>query len=184
MILGTHNSITGMPASNLFGILFSWTSKCQDLTIEEQLAKGVRAFDLRIKRNRKGHQCSWILCHGFAEYNTESIYSILTTLNAYPDKIYVRLGLETTFGKPTSYAIIDFLDFISTCRGLYTNLSITLYVKYKGGNPTAFPDGTKFYELQRSPSNLWEVLQGPRRLLKYQKNTAVDNCIVYQDFIK
>ena len=70
MILGTHNSATG-------GKLLWWlkplawlinpTSKCQDRTITDQLADGVKVFNIQIAKVNK----KWRFTHGLAIYKED-----------------------------------------------------------------------------------------------------------------
>ena len=57
MMLATHNSGTGEKSGNLVSSLFSIFSKCQNKTIKEQYDAGVRLFDIRVRKNKKGE---WI----------------------------------------------------------------------------------------------------------------------------
>lgn len=48
MIIGTHNSLTYAKPTKWYGKILNFTSKCQNLSIEEQFNLGVRLFDIRI----------------------------------------------------------------------------------------------------------------------------------------
>ena len=65
--LGTHNSLTYLSPQWYFRWL-NFTSKCQDLTIEEQYDLGVRYFDFRIKFTRKGEVRAG---HGIMTYKAD-----------------------------------------------------------------------------------------------------------------
>lgn len=98
MILGTHNSATG-------GELLWWlkplawvinpTSKCQDKTINDQLADGVKVFNLQVAFvNGK-----WRFTHGLAIYK-EDVFNTLRLIDSYATKdepIYVQLYLDKCF---------------------------------------------------------------------------------------
>lgn len=98
MKLGTHNSATG-------GQLLWWlrplawvinpTSKCQDRTIQEQLADGVKVFNLQVAYvNGK-----WRFSHGLAIYK-EDVFETLAMMKACTTKeepIYFQLYLDKCF---------------------------------------------------------------------------------------
>lgn len=98
MIYGTHNSATG-------GQLLWWlrplawvinpTSKCQDRTIADQLADGVKVFNLQVAFvNGK-----WRFSHGLAIYK-EDVFSAIAMMKAAATKeepIYFQLYLDKCF---------------------------------------------------------------------------------------
>lgn len=86
--IGTHNSLTYLPPQWYFRWL-NFTSKCQNLTIEEQYDFGVRYFDFRIKFTRKGTVRAG---HGIMTYKAD-FDSIYNFLNAKGD-CYVNIVLE------------------------------------------------------------------------------------------
>lgn len=61
-MIGSHNSLSYLPIQGWRKILTPWT-ECQSLTLEEQYEKGVRYFDLRI---RKVKDEGWWYCHNNA----------------------------------------------------------------------------------------------------------------------
>ncbi len=86
--LGTHNSLTYLHPQWYFRWL-NFTSKCQNLTIEEQYDFGVRYFDFRIKFTRKGQVRAG---HGIMTYKAD-FDSIYNYLNNKGD-CYVNIVLE------------------------------------------------------------------------------------------
>lgn len=95
MIYGTHNSATG---GHLVWWLrpFAWvinpTSKCQDRTIAEQLADGVKVFNLQVAYvNGK-----WRFTHGLAVYK-EDVFDTLRLLRlaaSVKEPIYFQFHLD------------------------------------------------------------------------------------------
>ena len=98
MKLGTHNSATG-------GQLLWWlrplawvinpTSKCQDRTIQEQLADGVKVFNLQVAYVGG----KWRFTHGLAIYK-EDVFETLAVMKATATKdepIYFQLYLDKCF---------------------------------------------------------------------------------------
>ena len=98
MILGTHNSATG-------GELLTWlkplawvinpTSKCQDRSIAQQLADGVKVFNLQVAYvNGK-----WRFTHGLAIYK-EDVWKTLKLMKlcaSVKEPIYFQLYLDKCF---------------------------------------------------------------------------------------
>lgn len=93
-MLGSHNSLTGYPCK-WYLIPFNIFSKCQSGTIEQQLQKNVKFFDIRIKVKSDG---SYYVSHGLARYITESYSSIIEKLRYYSEQdhnhLYYRVMLE------------------------------------------------------------------------------------------
>lgn len=98
MIFGTHNSATG-------GHLVWWlrplawvinpTSKCQDKTINDQLADGVKLFNLQVAYvNGK-----WRFTHGLAIYKEDVIETIakMRACATREEPIYFQLYLDKCF---------------------------------------------------------------------------------------
>ncbi len=98
MKLGTHNSATG-------GELLWWlkplawiinpTSKCQDITIADQLADGVRWFNLQVAYYRD----KWRFSHGLALYKEDVLKTLEMLCNFATAKnpIYVQVYLDKCF---------------------------------------------------------------------------------------
>ena len=61
-MLGSHNSLSYLPIQGWRKVLKPW-AKCQSLTLEEQYEKGVRYFDLRVRKDKYG---LWWYCHNNA----------------------------------------------------------------------------------------------------------------------
>lgn len=98
MIYGTHNSATGgklvwwlRPIGGIINI----TSKCQDRTITDQLADGVKLFNLQVAYiNGK-----WRFTHGLAVYQ-EDVIETLAKMKACAtakEPIYFQLYLDKCF---------------------------------------------------------------------------------------
>lgn len=58
-MLGSHNSMTYLPITGWGRVLRPWV-RCQSLTLMEQYKRGVRYFDIRIRRDKTGQ---WRFCH-------------------------------------------------------------------------------------------------------------------------
>ena len=94
MILGTHNSATSGKLvwwQRPFALLLHLTSRCQDRTIAEQLADGVRLFNLQVC----WYKGEWHISHGLCIYE-ERLMDILAQLKAYKG-IVIQLYLDNNF---------------------------------------------------------------------------------------
>ena len=77
MNIATHNSGTGEKSGGWLSRLFFIFAKCQSKTLVEQYKAGVRLFDLRIRKNKKG---KWVFAHGLWE-SVEPGWCALNDLN-------------------------------------------------------------------------------------------------------
>lgn len=120
--IGTHNSMTYLKPSKWWLWLFRFAYKCQSLTIEEQLANGIRIFDLRIRLNKKGE---WIFAHGLAEFKGISPIDTLNLINNFAkeknEKYKVRLMWETKDTDNEEEAKI-FTDLCFLVETTFTNI--------------------------------------------------------------
>lgn len=98
-ILGAHNANTYLKPRKWWMRLINFTSKCQRLTIEEQLEHGVRYFDFRIRWDEELKM--FINCHGLVEYKEPLLFA-LNRLTHFvfinpTEKIYIRFVYDDTF---------------------------------------------------------------------------------------
>ena len=120
MILGTHNSATG-------GSLVWWqkplawlinpTSKCQDRTIAQQLADGVKVFNLQIAKVGK----KWRFTHGLAVYK-EDVFDTLALMKlcaSVKEPIYFQLYYDKCFWCKQDVEEFEFI--VANIRKEYCN---------------------------------------------------------------
>lgn len=120
MIYGTHNSATG-------GSLVWWlrplawginpTSKCQDRTIAQQLADGVKVFNLQVARVGG----KWRFSHGLAIYK-EDVFDTLALMKlcaSVKEPIYFQLYLDKCFW--CKQDVEDFEFLVAQVRKEYCN---------------------------------------------------------------
>ena len=87
MKFGTHDSVTGEQGYGLAS-LFTWLCKTQTLCIKDQVIKGCKYFDLRVRKTRRGYICA----HGL--WTTKKLFTdILVDLKDKED-IYVSVTYE------------------------------------------------------------------------------------------
>ena len=136
MIIGTHNSATG-------GSLRWWlkplawiinpTSKCQDRTIAQQLADGVKVFNLQVAKVGG----KWRFTHGLAVYN-EDVFDTLKLMRlcaSVKEPIYIQLYLDNCLW--CKKAIREFLDLVELINKEYCN---TYFIML-----SAWVEGTDIY---------------------------------------
>lgn len=120
MILGSHNSLTYGEPHCWWMKLINFTSKCQELTIEEQWNIGVRYYDFRISPNYP-----YLTQHGLVIYNVK-LHQKLEFLNNMAkntkEKVYVSVNLEGT--KDTAFSNYLFKDIVDDIIKQYQNLTI------------------------------------------------------------
>ncbi len=96
--LGTHNSGTSSKLvwwQRPFSWLLHLTSRCQTLSIEEQLKNNVRLFNLQITRYKN----IWVFSHGMCIYES-SVEDTITTMERYAtteSPIYLQIYLDKNF---------------------------------------------------------------------------------------
>ena len=96
--LGTHNSGTSSKLvwwQRPLGFILHTTSRCQTLSIEEQLKNNVKLFNLQITR----YKGEWVFSHGLCIY-TEKFYDAINTMVKYATKeepIHFQLFLDKNF---------------------------------------------------------------------------------------
>lgn len=91
--IATHNSGTGEMGYGWWSFLYAPFAKCQSKTLVEQYKKGVRLFDLRIRKNKKG---LWVFAHGLWE-SLDSIGYALSDLNLVAFKTGEKAMLMVTY---------------------------------------------------------------------------------------
>lgn len=137
MIYGTHNSATG-------GELLWWlrplawvinpTSKCQDRTIQEQLADGVKVFNLQVAYVGG----KWRFSHGLAIYK-EDVMLTIRQLRAWATRhepIYFQLYLDRCFWCEQN--IKEFEKLIRYIKDNYCNDSFRLLPPWIEGTNTTY----------------------------------------------
>lgn len=98
-ILGAHNANTYLKPRKWWMRLINFTSKCQKLSINEQIEHGVRYFDFRIRYDKE--LGLFLNCHGLVEYIGSINYYVLL-LSVFADvnvteTIYIRFVYDDTF---------------------------------------------------------------------------------------
>lgn len=96
--LGTHNSGTSSKLvwwQRPFSWLIHLTSRCQTLSIEEQLENNVRFFNLQVTY----YKGQWVFSHGMSIY-TEKLLDAIDLMKKYATKdcpVYYQLFLDKNF---------------------------------------------------------------------------------------
>lgn len=87
MMIGTHNTMSYLPPKRWWMRPLRVFARCQRKSLAEQIAAGVRVFDLRVYRDN-GY---WCFAHGLVKFKGATLY---TTLDLIPDDSVVRVILE------------------------------------------------------------------------------------------
>ena len=97
-MLGSHDSMTFLPARHRVFELFSFLWRTQTKSLHQQATEGVAYFDIRVRRTKSG----WRLCHGLVDLNREFVrldvllewVSCMGYYRSLRGKPYIRLILE------------------------------------------------------------------------------------------
>lgn len=123
---GTHNSVTGEKGYG-FKNLFRFFRQTQKYTIIEQAKKGVRYFDIKVRKTTRGWVCangSWETKKTFQEIIREISY------NTIYENVYLSITYEGCLPKELTEK--DFLRFIKKNIKKYDNLTLySVSEKYK-----------------------------------------------------
>ena len=95
---GTHNSGTSGKLvwwQRIFSPIFNLVSKCQDLSISEQLERGVKVFNFQVT----WYKGDWHFSHGLCIYEEKLLDALnLLKKHARPEcKIYFQIYLDKNF---------------------------------------------------------------------------------------
>ena len=114
MLIGTHNSATGLPSADWKSKLVVPFARTQTKSLIEQWRNGCRYFDLRVRKTQRG----WVFAHGLWEskYPVCKYLDRLNRLAATDNELtYVSITYE---GEATD----DFLDRVENWRRNYLHL--------------------------------------------------------------
>jgi hypothetical protein len=185
MIYGTHNSATG---GHLIWWLrpFAWvinsTSKCQDRTITDQLADGVKLFNLQVAYvNGK-----WRFTHGIAIYK-EDVLETLAMMKACAKKeepIYIQLYLDKCFWCKQDIKEFEYLVEIiknEFCDDSFYILSSwvegTNYYPYSCGKKISLEEHYWTLDWGKMYGKTWkDKIPLPKRHAKKLNKEYKDNC--------
>lgn len=121
-MLGSHNSMSYLPAVKWWQRWQKRWYKCQEHTIEDQIKSGARYFDIRLKLI----DGQWHFVHNKIDFGIEdeSIYAMLSANKAYVRFIYDvrnKNGEHDTFG---------FLNHINEIEGRFPYIKIDSVITY------------------------------------------------------
>lgn len=146
MIYGTHNSATGgklvwwlRPIGGIINI----TSKCQDKTITDQLADGVKLFNLQVAYVGG----KWRFTHGLAVYK-EDVIETLAKMKACATKeepIYIQLYLDKCFWCKQDE--IKFIELIVRIRNEFLDDKLMMFDPWIEGTNELFRICNVFVEI-------------------------------------
>jgi hypothetical protein len=149
--LGTHNSGTSSKLvwwQRPFAWILNLTSRCQTLSIEEQLKRNVRLFNLQITRYKK----DWVFSHGMCIY-TGKLYDALNVMVQYATEdspVYFQLLLDKNFllgqNKPEFRKLVA--DLVDELKGTHVHMRYAYIEKgheYPYNDLSIKPDESEHY---------------------------------------
>lgn len=149
--LGTHNSGTSSKLvwwQRPFAWILHLTSRCQTLSIEEQLKRNVRLFNLQITRYKK----DWVFSHGMCIY-TGKLYDALNVMVQYATEdspVYFQLLLDKNFllgqNKPEFRKLVA--DLVDELKGTHVHMRYAYIEKgheYPYNDLSVKPDESEHY---------------------------------------
>lgn len=175
MKIATHNSITGEIGHGFISWLVTPFAKCQSKTITEQLKAGVRYFDIRVRKTKRG----WIGAHGLWE-SKRNIESILSDIN-YNRDCYVNITYE-------GEAPEDFIETVTSWKNIYNHISFCNINTKKPKWTTIMSINSivsidKFIHLDFSTWHTYIPIPWLWKKIYYNKVKFTDNCFTFVDFL-
>ena len=146
MIFGTHNSVTGGKLVwwlRPIGGIINLTSKCQDKTITDQLADGVKLFNLQVAYVGG----KWRFTHGLAVYK-EDVFEAIAKMKACATKeepIYFQLYLDKCFW--CNQNEIKFIELIAQIRCVFLDDKLMMFDPWIEGTNEHFRMGNVFEKI-------------------------------------
>ena len=101
-VIGSHNTMSYLRPRRWWGRLLRVFARCQALSLEDQIKAGVRAFDLRIYRDRSTGE--WLFAHGLVRFDTSE--TLQTVISRLPAGAVVRIILERDRGDGIPFDVI------------------------------------------------------------------------------
>ena len=158
MIFGTHNSATG---GKLLWWLrpFAWvinpTTKCQDKTISDQLADGVKLFNLQVSYIGG----KWRFTHGLAVYNEDVIDTIakMRACASAKQPIYFQLVLDKCLWATNSDTV--FAQLVADIKKQFCCPYFVMLYAWVEGTDTYY-DGTDCYPHPEWEEHYWTLNWG------------------------
>lgn len=153
MIFGTHNSATGGKLLwwlRPIGGIINLTSKCQNKTIADQLADGVKLFNLQVAYVGG----KWRFTHGLAIYKEEVIETI-ARMKACATKekpIYFQLYLDKCFWCKQDESA--FAQLIADIEKKFCCWNFVMLYAWVEGTDTYY-DGTDCYPFPKWEEHYW-----------------------------
>lgn len=117
-MLGSHNSMSYLPIVNWWQRWQKHWCCCQSKTIKEQLAAGVRFFDIRVRFIDN----TWHFVHNKIDFGPVN-YNIFRLLNGQGEPVYIRFILDER-KKPANsdYYIYLYTHYMAYILSTYENI--------------------------------------------------------------
>lgn len=158
MIFGTHNSATGGKLLwwlRPIGGIINLTSKCQDKTITDQLADGVKLFNLQVAYVGG----KWRFTHGLAVYK-EDVIETLAKMKACAtakEPIYFQLYLDKCLWCKQDE--IKFIELIAQIRNEFLDDKLMMFDPWVEGTNEHLKMGNVFERISLE-EHYWTLAWG------------------------
>lgn len=124
--LGSHNSFSYLPIKKWY---MKWTrpwARCQTKTIADQLAEGVRHFDMRVRFNKDG---SVRLVHNSIEFKAYNLEDSLHLINEYGCHMRLALDIRSKVG-PVQERM--FFEYVKRIQKNYPQIKLHVQIAARG----------------------------------------------------
>lgn len=196
MIYGTHNSAT---YANViwwqypFKWLSNLTSKCQKLTINEQLEKNVKLFNFQVAYYKK----EWYISHGLFIYNVKllDILKVLKNKANEDNKLYFQLYLDKNFILGQNIEEFKILNALIQSKYINDNFRMCTCL-IEGSYESLYGEALPFKHTERYWTKSWakenandflDKLPLPKRWARKYNKSIIDSvktdCLML-DFVK
>lgn len=161
MFYGTHNSGTAGPLvwwQWIFTWAFQLVSKCQNLSIKEQLERGVKVFNLQVV----WYKGDWHFSHGLCVYR-EKLSDAINLMNDYATKdtrVYFQLYLDKNFflgqNKDKFYDLVE--DLAIVCSPMQKVIMLKAWIE--GSEKHPYDSGINLNIIERYWTMSWSKING------------------------
>lgn len=123
-MLGSHNSMSYLPAVHWWQRWQKRWYQCQDKTIDEQLASGIRYFDIRLNFINE----VWHFVHNKIDFGIED-EEVYKSMNSIKEKVYVRFIYDVR-EKSSKHNAYKFLAHLNDIQNKYPNIIPNSMITY------------------------------------------------------
>lgn len=187
-MIGSHNSLSYMPIKGWKKILKPWV-RCQSLSLEQQYQKGIRYFDIRVRK----HKGEWWYCHNSAlfkpvNYNGNIVNGPLAWFKISKVPIRVILDVRKKPKDAETYQN-DFLSLITSLKsnGLLIDSAIVYWTWKEHAeckiNQSEYHSSVSAPWYQYILGTKWFARHYNKKYLEYHQ-TSMDDYVTLIDYVE